>query len=190
MLSVATAFNGVEFFITNISGSTITSDTVIVYAFAIKAQISNPAQNPVQSQVGQGAFDSLYNIDVVNQSETAVPGTSTFTYTLIDSSQGGYVKSINVSQLSGSGLSSPSTTEIKLIINGAVVYDSGAGSGNGPLLTNASYAFGNGVAVGSGVMLEVIYVNQTANNITVYNTAVATAIGTQTAAPSKAVILV
>ena len=174
----------------NNSGSTIASDDIEFWVYGIKATVSNAPQNPVQSQVGQGAFDSLYNIDVINQAETTVPGTSTFTYTLIDSSQGGYVKTINVTQLSGSGLSSPSTTELQIIVNGSVIYDSGAGSGNPPSVLNTEYNFGNGVAVGSGVVLKIIYDNSTSNNITVYNTAVASAIATQNAAPSKAVILV
>jgi hypothetical protein len=44
---------------TNASGATIASDTITFYLFYVKAQVSNPTNNPVNMQPGQGEFDSI-----------------------------------------------------------------------------------------------------------------------------------
>lgn len=50
----------------NNTGSTIVSDTVRAYVWAIKAQISNPTTNPAQTQPAQGVYDTTtaFNITV------------------------------------------------------------------------------------------------------------------------------
>jgi hypothetical protein len=72
---------------TNVSGSTIASDTITFYLFYVKAQISNPTANPVNMQPGQGEFDSIE----YSWTGTVATGGS---QTLIPS--GNYIKSIRI----------------------------------------------------------------------------------------------
>ena len=56
MLAAPAACSAINVGLVNSSGATIASDTVRVWVFAHRAQISNPQTNPVQSQAASGAY--------------------------------------------------------------------------------------------------------------------------------------
>ena len=80
------------FQLVNATGSTLT-DTVWVFAWAIKAQVSNPQGNPVQNLAASGTYDTLSGTNGGTDTQS-VPGKGSMTVSLIAS--GGYAKQLVV----------------------------------------------------------------------------------------------
>ena len=94
------SYNGLEFSIENTSSATISSDTVTCYLYGIKAQVSNPQSNPVQSQAASGSFDTLLSSGGSTQVFTPPSGGGAYSASATIFSSGNYVASLNLGTIS------------------------------------------------------------------------------------------
>jgi len=141
--------------LTNATGSTISSDTVTIFVWGIKAQITNPTNNPANTQPGQGSFATA----VASSIDGSVGGSGTsFSTTLINS--GGYLEQLQWQGLSGTGYNG-SSTQYPLTLtlyNGSVPIASTtvtAGAGNTTVtLPNGSITYRTAVA-NNGIILTI-----------------------------------
>ena len=91
-LSSPAVFNLVKHNVTNNTGATVTDDTLTFWVFGIKAQVSNPVENPVQQQAASGEYDSLVGTN--GGSNDAV--TASTVTTVIGA--GGYITEVTLTQ--------------------------------------------------------------------------------------------
>jgi hypothetical protein len=81
------------FDIQNISGATIASDTVWLWVWALKAQVSNPPGIPVQQQAASGEFGSIVT------SGDIVLATPTISYILLNAGTPPQMRALHVTLL-------------------------------------------------------------------------------------------
>ena len=145
LLAEPLAFNLVKHNINQNTGSTV-NDTVEVWVFGIKAQITNPQGNPVQQQASAGSFDVLDYIGAGSQQWAT--GSSGGSYTLLGS--GNYCRRINFGGASltiASFQAAPGTATVQLLLGSAVLAQATqTGNSISMQLPSQLFDFGEGVA--------------------------------------------